>query len=461
MSHQNGDDPFEDRLRDAFHARGDGPPDVDSFLSDVHRGARTRRTARALGTTSAAVAVIAVGGYAVTSTDLLDDGRDDDVVATAPTATRDSGPTPTSPTSPSPLSTASSSASRTSPTQSTKTAFPTDDILNLDLTTTQTGNQYILGSVTGGACGSQRCAHTFQTSDGGSTWKDLGELPPPTVSTTATTDTVDAIRFSGDGRDGWAFREDLWSTHDAGRTWTEPELPVEGNVITLEAWGDDVLAVVDTTDGAQLLHSSVGEDAWEVVTYAEQIGLTVDPLVVSDIALSEQGAVLLSGPYDEGATTVLTSSDGGLNWDESGQPCRSDEYATYMSVSAGSVWLRCQLQVQPAGPSSRLLVSNDLGATWSDVAGNFSLNVVFGARDDNAAVVVEPDGGPMLGSTAFEASLDAAGPVRLGPVDLSGVTSVGFTDPRVGYALKSSTGEIQRTLDGGRSWSVYAIRVFS
>src|SRR5437588_9321807 len=73
---------------------------------------------------------------------------------------------------------------------------------------------WLLGAST---CGANTCTAVAATTDGGTTWKQIGVIAAPMTNEQKTG--VTEIRFA-DNLHGWAFLPALWATTNGGRTWT-------------------------------------------------------------------------------------------------------------------------------------------------------------------------------------------------------------------------------------------------
>lgn len=238
----------------------------------------------------------------------------------------------------------------------------------------------------------------------GQTWRSL---PAPAATPTAdgplTPGTVDQVRFA-DARNGWTFGRGLWSTHDAGATWVRRD--PGGTVYDLATNGRDAYAVVsscrDTGGGEEcgpyrLMRSRVGTDSWTQV-------VAPGPLGASLSLGGNGGGVALVGKglhvLRDGAWVSVTGG------------CRAGETSRFAVASVTGSRLFHLCSAQPDGFDYAVSSSDDAGRTWR--------------RGGTVRLAVRRN------------TLAAASPtVLLAPA----------SGPESG-------GKLQRSADGGRTWTV-------
>jgi photosystem II stability/assembly factor-like uncharacterized protein len=448
-------DPFEDQLRNALRGEPSRQTDVDSFLDQVHRGARRRRTRRSVVGTAAAVCLVVGGGVAVAATGILDQDHTAPVAGDTSATTDGTAGTIASASpaeTPEPESFFVQSGGPEPPPR-----VKASQIVALDVTATGTTHQWILGSVPGGDCGDKRCLRVFRTQNAGGSWADLAELPAHPVVGTEDSESVDGLRFAGDGTNGWAFGGAMLATHDSGRSWARQDVPVRGNVLQVDTWGEDALAVVYDGEGASLVRQDVGSDSWDVVPYAEQAGIDARLASVGDVAISEDAAIMTV--YGSRGVTVLVSPDRGTTWEqpESSEYCEPGaQSASLVSVTADSLWVSC-LDVT-GSPETTVSVSSDLGATWDQAGGTFANGALIAGRDADEVVVVEGAGAYQVSATEVWLAQPPSEtePERIGTFGDSAAGMVEFTNPDTGYIVLAGGG-LLRTNDGGRSWGPFGV----
>ena len=418
----NQPDDLERRLRDAFGQRAPGQ-DPDSFLSDVHRGARRRRRRRVARGVLATAAVVAVAAYGVGATGAFD--QDANNVA-------DQDRTPSTGTtggeSPSSADTASTEPS------------PADGNTRvLSLSATDSDHQYVLVAGKFGCQGN--CLKAYTTDDAGASFEPTGPVGLIPSDPDATSDTAFGIRFA-DTDNGWVFGGGLRATHDGGATWTTPTLPADGIVTSLEAWGTFVFAVVQNpeTSDVTVERSDVGSDDWSTV----DIGTPLQ--YATQLARSEDVTALLASPTQVSADNeVFVSNDDGDSWAGDRDPCTRKTYPSSISTSEGALWTVCSPDKGRTGATP--YVSTDSGVTWTSTEGSFSPGTQIQARDGGAAFVLDAS---KSGTTLV--TVDGAPERQL--VGEGYFFAVGFTTPSTGY-LQSDDYRMIRTQDSGATWQDY------
>ncbi|MBV8385976.1 MAG: hypothetical protein JO155_04195, partial [Acidimicrobiia bacterium] len=74
---------------------------------------------------------------------------------------------------------------------------------------------WVLGTA---PCASPSCTSILRTTDGGATWKGIPAPKAGLWNSADETATVRSLRFAND-RDGFAFGDGFWATHDGGAHW--------------------------------------------------------------------------------------------------------------------------------------------------------------------------------------------------------------------------------------------------
>jgi photosystem II stability/assembly factor-like uncharacterized protein len=207
---------LDTRIREALHA-DPGALSADALLDDVRRGVRRRRVRRTTGlVVAAAVVAAAIGGTALQ---------------------RHHSPTPTTPP-------------------------PRAGLVvgTVALSVTPAGEAFTVSANHG--C-TAPCSTIWKQDSAGSRTrlvtlmaKDAQYFEGPVIG----------IAMSPDGRDGWAWGEHLYATHDGGRTWTTvssgPGAHPPTGEFDLIAGPDTAWAITRTADGARLWRTPVDQDAW-------------------------------------------------------------------------------------------------------------------------------------------------------------------------------------------------------
>ena len=392
--------------------------DVDAFLADVHRGARRRRQRRAVGIAAAAVLVAA----GVAGVFLPGSGPH-----SAPPVAGTGTPSPT-----------------TSPSPTMPTEVPTDDAgrpLETGVFGFDASADGRLWRVSAVGCGPVSLCSRVSSYDGAGRWTTLADLPWAHPRRGEVQAPAEHVTVAPDGQDAWAYGGEAWSSHDAGRTWTRLDLPLQhtgvGEVVVV---GDT--AVLRTNDG-RLLRSNVGADDWTALprpqgtTYAEQV------LAVGDV-------LLVRGRDADYGLTVATSSDGGADWSAQSAPCNAEQPA--WSVTAGSVFALCpgDPSVAPGDQTAHLLRTDDDGHSWQQV-------LTIGARVQLEAALSLDRSSVYVVSGQGEMLLFPEGEKQYGdvvPLGKDGTVNDGrFVTPEHGYLLLGSPRALLETTDGGRTWN--------
>ncbi len=356
--------------------------------------------------------------------------------------------------SPAPTTSVSTSATPTLTPTVTPTVTPTatgsplpPGFAAVSVTAIDDVHAWVLGSV---PCGAHTCVAVGATSDGGRTFTEVpspaaalgvavpGDAsgPPPAPTMTTVTD----VRFSNPA-DGWAYGGALFSTTDGGQHWTPIAMP--GLVVRVETAKDRVWALIRTApDTYELRETRVGFDDWHVVTLPVAIRGAAPDLVL------QGSTVWLTTLVPGTGSRIVTSDNLGATWKLIADPCSAD-LGGELSFGPHAVWAAC-----PTGTQGQVLYTGDRAAPFGATALTELPNTVLvGAVDDHDAVVA-------AGGTLFRTADDGA---TFTAVHGSGSPSagawrfLGFTDASVGYAVQAGpTATLWRTADGGRTWTAIA-----
>jgi hypothetical protein len=469
MTQQPPDDEFERQLRDVLHSRGLGVPVPPDAIDRIHAGARRRQQRRTGASALGAVAVIAIAaiaigvrphGHAANVAGNLRTASPSPTVAAATSASptaRLFGPASASasaipgssgpPISPLPQPLASESSAAGQPagfTPVSVSAVGLNDYWVLGYTTTKTSDGFGITTT------------IEQTTDGGQHFTT--DTTPPAIVAQAPIKgpaggtTISQIRF-GDAKDGWTFGSALFSTTDAGASWSAVN-GVAGGVVDLVAANNTAWAIVQTASSSATSSPAVsdqyalwstsygkGPQAWAPVALPISLGSTTPSIVDQDGTVT----LMASGPSGAaGKVHVLIGTPGTPFTDHTG-PCEQDLGGT-LSNSKKAIWAVC-----PTGSQASLYLSKDAGATWSASKASLAVanSAALGAIDDTNAVIFDAANqrlSKILGSTV--AATSATG--------ISDVTFLGFTTPAVGFAItvgeNGTTTQLLRTADGGATW---------
>jgi hypothetical protein len=470
MSQQPPDD-FERRLRDVLNSRGLGVPVPPDAIDRIHAGARRRQQRRSGAAALGSVAIIAIAAIAI---GVRPHGHSSNVAGNlrtasqAPTVAAASSATPTPsppvlasaapgpfssapPTSPLPEPLTSQSSAAGQPagfTPVSVSAVGLNDYWVLGYTTTKTSDGFGITST------------VKQTTDGGQHFTT--DTSPPAFVAQAPIElapdstTISQIRF-GDAKDGWVFGTKLFSTTDAGASWSAVN-GISGGVVDLVAANNTAWALVQTasssgasrpavSDQYALFSTSYGKgaQAWSKVALPITLGSTTPSIVDQDGTVT----VMAPGPSSSGNKVHVLIGTAGKPFTDHVGACEQDLGGT-LSNSKKAIWAEC-----PHGNGANLYLSKDAGATWANAISDptkleVESGTAIGAIDDTSAVVFDAPNQRLskISGTAVTAT-NATG--------VSDVTFLGFTTPAVGFAItvgeSGSTTQLLRSGDGGATWS--------
>lgn len=264
---------LETRVRDGLHGDVD-QPDLDRFLTGVHRAAAWRRGRRTSAGVAALVAAV-IGGSV-----LLQQGR-------APHP----APDPATP-GPSPTSTTTGPAPRGAHGRV------------VDLTTSGDSVYRLTWDLGCSACSSVWSRASNET------WTHLADFEGAAAyagHVTPRYGPIDSLAMAPNGLDGWAWGRTLWATHDGGRTWSI----VQGGMGARTIFGRDVAvgthvawAVRRGAGTVTLWRTDVGSDAWQRVDGVPRLGGFVSFVGVLD---DDRVALQVSGEGGSGNALVVGS----------------------------------------------------------------------------------------------------------------------------------------------------------
>lgn len=219
-------------------------------------------------------------------------------------------------------------------------------------------------------CGQPTCTDVLTTTDGGSTWTQIGSIPATAPACTGCdTIGVSGIRFAND-LDGYAFGPDLYVTTDGGVTWTQKAIP---NVAALEPAGANVMRVMYTHTGCPgpcdlaVQVAAAGSSSWQTLTppfQADGVQLVRQGTEDAYVAAFQNPA----GGAGSAHATLMISHDGGVTWSSRPDPCGvvgGDEYDTSDVAAAppSVVVVLCRDRLQFT--NTFVALSTDGGATFT------------------------------------------------------------------------------------------------
>jgi len=323
-----------------------------------------------------------------------------------------------------------------------------DEVEVESLTAVQGQQFWVLGT---GRCAEGSCQVIARTTDAGETFS-FRAAPEPVEPSVPTAETEppgaaeppgDNLRYEVAGRNAWGYDSELWSSHDAGRTWQQVELPVESVISSVQSEGEKVWAFGTTTvdGGPVILSSPVGSDAWSAADPGLLSSDRIDvPIVADDVV-----GFLVT--HVDGTQTYVRSLDAGVTWEKLTAPACDTPLAG--SGVEGALWLYCASAEQ-----AMVAVSTDSGTTWQEqpVPQPQSDLTTMTGIDTASALVTDA-------ATVSIASVGTGIETVRGPYTESddvweqvGYVYAEFTDPSTGYLITSG-GRLARSDDGGRTWT--------
>ena len=264
------------------------------------------------------------------------------------------------------------------------------------------------------------------TTDGGSTWHEVGRAPVgigPTgvdLPTLTFVDASDGVEYGTAG---------AFVTHDGGTTWTP--VPAPGRVVASTAVGRQ-LWLTDTTCTVSLSTApcTVGvETSSDAGRTWKALDLPPGPFRAAQTAVGAGGTLVVAEWADhEGYTSndpgaLLVSADSGASWGTTPLPCPAD-------FREGG-----QLSLAPASHTLWIICSGN-GAVGTRP------NVVYRSTDLGTSWVAESSYPPALVATA---SLPPGAPTST----IDALAARSSTDA---WVLEATRGGLLATTDGGRSW---------
>ena len=330
-----------------------------------------------------------------------------------------------------------------------------------------------------------RCVSLRSTTDSGRTWAarsvpaalagQAGVLAAPGRLSARFADPENGW-ISGDvyDRSRSSLHGELWSTHDAGATWTKQSLHGLGSpnsyIFDLEASGGLVHLMRSNSSSAVSVESSpVGEDRWRP---SGAVRLE-DPAGGGE----QSGAFVLAGRQgwlvegnDRGTTGSARLSGG--RWVAWTPPCASVGHSFAIpAASSRSDLVAVCVMGGFAYPLSRDAPEGaTLGSSWlyfsTDGGATFHAGPRLGGRAFAALLVATPRPGVVfvseIGSAGRDETIDASfdgGRTFATVYRSANVVYLAFTDQSQGVAIVGAAGHTQllMTFDGGRRWSAVAL----
>jgi photosystem II stability/assembly factor-like uncharacterized protein len=269
-------------------------------------------------------------------------------------------------------------------------------------------------------------ADVVATTDGGTTWHEVGHAPVgdgPNAIELPTLTFVDRSSGIEVGTHG------AFVTHDGGRSWTR--IPHPGRVVASTAVGRR-LWLTDTTctESPTTAPCSVGvETSNDAGRTWKALNLPPEPFRAAETAVGPRGTLVVAewadqkGYVSNDPGVLLVSADGGASWQTSSLPCPAD------------FRLGGQLSLAPTSRTLWLICSG-AGAVGTRP------NVVYRSTDLGTSWVAESSYPPALAATA-----------RLPPgAPTSTIDALVARSRTDAWVLEMTRGGLLATDDGGRSW---------
>jgi hypothetical protein len=472
-----------DPLLDAWLQR-DVPPlaPPPGAFKQVSKRARRRKMGKLIVTASSAAAVAAAAVFAVpVISSLRLSPSNSNAVAEGQSSTPAPAPT-TPPPTPSAASTRAAAATPTatgSVAQNGVSSILPPSFQPASATFVSASHGWVLGHSTsvGGNCGTGTCVSIVQTADNGHTWTKSGAPPVRFYGTgtgTSASTGVSSLRYFN-GRDGWAYGPDLWSTHDGGQSWTQ--VSTGGQVVVdVEASTGEAFAIFASCHAPNVTAPAISEygqvctsftlestpagaDSWTPVgpaTTGLSYSSTTPTLLISPSIVFgySAGTGWLLGPDGQVYSGSLT---GGAWSRASTSPCPPPVATQPMSPSllyweSGSTLLyACGTTLVNKGYTDFFL-SADSGKTWHLLANSPTpegFNSV--AYSPTVSIILASQAGLYMRPTSTGQWQHFAGPP-------DGFSWVGTTSTTQGIAIPATaTGKIWMTYDGGLTWQPFTV----
>ncbi len=188
---------------------------------------------------------------------------------------------------------------------------------------------WVLGTT---ACGKDNCASSevVATSDGGSTWKQVGTIADPVPRQGNPGPGVGELRFAT-AKIGWAYAPDLYRTGNGGATWRKVTIPGHGKqVLSLAVTSTEAYAVVSPCAYASgICGGGLPLTAWRISVTAgptatwTKLPVTLHANVTADVEAFGDSVYVstdrLDGPNHP--SQLYASTNGGVTFAKRPIPC--------------------------------------------------------------------------------------------------------------------------------------------
>ena len=299
------------------------------------------------------------------------------------------------------------------------------------------------------------------TDDGGVTWRRVAS-PASTLADLTGLQGSPHIQFA-DAHDGWIIGAGLWATHDGGATWKRANLPgfTEGARVADIAVAGDAAWVLSFGSETRLLRSPVAGDDWTEVPQTGVAG-TGGRLAGSGSMLWEW----VSGATANGTaiSKLVATDDAGATWSDRPLPCPAPGA---IALGDGIGLVACGGGSAAGSQEKQAYLTHDDGLTFELLTNPPFGGSLWGAgvRDADTLFVAAVSGATFLygssdaggtWSTVFEG---AGGGANLTDLAFTSATSGAFV---LGYTSDVSGGQpsvLVMTSDGGGSWHAASVAV--
>jgi photosystem II stability/assembly factor-like uncharacterized protein len=267
---------------------------------------------------------------------------------------------------------------------------------------------------------------------------------------------VSTVRFAN-LNDGWAFKPQLWATHDGGVRWqrvTVPGLAPDASFWALEAASGSVhAAILDSS--FRIATTPVGSDSWKLSATSVEMG--AGPVPEAQIVLHGPDGWMLEN--DRVVVGGAQLRDG--RWLPWNPPCMNIGGSAQLAASSSTnLVIVCHEGVW-SGPPERIraYVSSDGGKdfqwTKSELPIEASGEVATPTRATAVVTGITNESLPVLIATFDQGRHWST--VYRGTVSGASLSGVGFTTAVQGFVIEAPpdhrTGRLLMSIDGGRTWA--------
>lgn len=312
--------------------------------------------------------------------------------------------------------------------------------------------------------------HLLRTEDGGDHWIDVTppELDSPTQVVVPDSGTHDSLDLWVGVSDSNASDKPavVLHTHDGGRSWTRTALPESGDPSPYftdpsHGWVYLRVGAAEGTEFAHIYRTTDGGAHWTLVQ--KRTGSDTSGMTFRDRTTGYIGVYCPAS----GCDVLEVTHDGGRTWTQQqlpippdyAEPSRDEEpaFATFPPVfftSSDGI-----IAAQPTDGIVVFYVSHDGGRHWTPTTP---------IRTESAHQVwdfTDAEHGWTTDGTRIYSTADSGRHWRTidTQVPLNAALQVDFVDDQVGWLLSAdddlATGNIWRTVDGGKTWTKLAVTV--